>query len=424
MKVYRLWRLLPLIGFIIFSGAFLGCNRDDDNPNLAANKALYDFMDYWYLWYDKMPAVDVEEFSSPVELLEVLRYQELDRWSYITTKQDLQAYYEEGTYIGYGFGSAFDASNNLWITFVFKNSPLSEFGIDRGWRITAINNTVPTPQNANSLFGPNEVGVENTISFLGPNQEVVTEVFEKSAITMNTVLMDTVYTFNETKVGYFVLKGFITPTIIELDEVFSSFQLQGVTELIVDLRYNTGGSLSVSNHLASQIAGGIAHEQVFATLMHNDKRQDENTSSYIVTKPNSLTLSRVVFITSGLSASASEVLINGLKPHMEVVLVGSKTYGKPVGMYGKTYEEFDWAFVPICFRVVNANEEGDFYEGIPVDYQYSDGVTYPFGDLNEASLFGAINFLTGIAVKSAAVDSDKEINYPQLSGLRGEIGAW
>ena len=243
---------------VVVSILFASCDRNDDNLNLEANRALYSFMEYWYLWNDHMPKVDEEDFASPVELLEVLRYQELDRWSYVTTKQELEAYYEEGTYVGYGFGSAFDTNNNLWITFVFRNSPLAEFGVDRGWRITAINNIAPTPQNVSSLLGPNEVGIQNTVTFLSPNQEVVTRTVEKSLVSMNTVLMDTVYSFGGEKVGYFVLKGFITPTISELDEVFSSFQLQGVTELVVDLRYNTGGSISVSNHLASQIAGAIA----------------------------------------------------------------------------------------------------------------------------------------------------------------------
>src|SRR5690554_1398328 len=96
-------------------------------------------------------------------------------------------------------------------------------------------------------------------------------------------------------------------------------------------------------------------------------------------KSNSLDLSRVVFITTGNSASASELLINGLFPYMEVTLVGQDTYGKPVGMYIFTSESFDWAFVPICFKILNANNEGDYYDGIPVDIPANDGVSYPFG---------------------------------------------
>ncbi len=93
-------------------------------------------------------------------------------------------------------------------------------------------------------------------------------------------------------------------------------------------------------------------------------------------------------------------------------------------MYGKTYEEFDWAFVPICFRVLNANGEGDFYNGIPVNYPYADGVEYAFGDLNEASLLGAINYLTGNSRKIEEVGSDEFLNYHTFQGIQGDIGAW
>jgi hypothetical protein len=93
-------------------------------------------------------------------------------------------------------------------------------------------------------------------------------------------------------------------------------------------------------------------------------------------------------------------------------------------MYGKTFDDFDWAFVPICFRVLNALNEGDFYSGIPVDLPYADGVAYPFGDLNESSLFGAIGYLTGSVLKSYEIGVDKQLTYPDFVGMRGEIGAW
>lgn len=409
---------------LVFTLFFVSCDKEDDNPNLKANEYLLAFMDYWYLWYNQMPSVKAENYQSPVELLEALRYQPLDKWSYITTKQQLQAYYEEGTYVGFGFGSAFDQNNSLWITFVFNNSPLVEFGIDRGWRILSINGTTPTPQNVNELMGPASVGVERTFTFGGPNGEQLTRPVAKGLIAMNSVLMDSVYTFGSQKIGYFVFKSFIGPSVSELNDVFSRFQLEGVNELIVDLRYNTGGSLGVSTHLAGLIGGVIANSQVFTTLVHNEKRLDKNTSYYIESKSNSIYFNRVVFITTGSSASASEVLINGLKPHMGVTLVGSKTYGKPVGMYAVDYDEFDWAFVPICFKVVNALNEGDFYSGIPVNFPYADGVAYPFGDLNEYSLYGAIGYLTGSVAKAQTVEPEKELNYPDLVGLQGDIGAW
>jgi len=121
---------LMVIAAIFFQ--IVSCDKEEDNPNLEANEYLYEFMKYWYLWYDQMPTVDPEDYPSPVELLEDLRYQPFDKWSYITTKQQLQSYYDEGTYVGFGYGSAFDQNNTLWITFIFRNSPLTEFGVGRG----------------------------------------------------------------------------------------------------------------------------------------------------------------------------------------------------------------------------------------------------------------------------------------------------
>jgi hypothetical protein len=422
MKINRLifGALLVMVGL---AASLSGCKKEE-NPNILANQQLSIVMDDWYFWYDMMPEVDYENYPSPVELLEAYRYQTLDKWSYITTKQALASYYDEGQYVGFGFGSAFDTSNQLWITFVFENSPFKEHGVDRGWRIAAIDGTVPSPSNVNSLFGPATAGISRSFSMLNRQGETVSFTVQKRIVTMNTVLLDTVYTTTVGKVGYFVLKGFINPTVNELNTVFSNFITQGASELIVDLRYNGGGSVDVATHLAGLIAGQIADGEIFGIFEHNDKHTQDNGSIFITNKTLSLYLNRIIFITTDNSASASELLINGLKPHMPVTLVGGRTYGKPVGMYGFTSVAFDWAFVPICFRIINASNEGDYYDGIPVDIEQIDGINYPFGDLNEPSLNSAIAFIEGGTAKVTPVPLSEKLKYPVLKGLNAEIGAW
>ena len=108
---------------IIASAILFGCKKEEeDSQNLFANKELMSVMNAYYLWYDEMPSVSYADFSSPIELLDALTYKELDRWSYITTKQQLEAYYTAGEYIGFGIGLAFDSSDQLWITFIFEQS--------------------------------------------------------------------------------------------------------------------------------------------------------------------------------------------------------------------------------------------------------------------------------------------------------------
>lgn len=416
-------RLFYLVFVIVV--AFASCKEEDEeNPNSFANVQLYSAMDYYYLWYEHLPNVNPELFNSPVELLEALRYQPLDRWSYITTKEELNAYYEEGAYVGFGFSSAFDQQGNLWITYIFKESPLKALGIGRGWIITAVNGVQPTTLNYNSLFGASTVGISKTFDFRGPNQELRTHVITKKNIEMNTVLMDSIYTIDNTKVGYFVFKGFINPSIAELDQVFAEFKSEGVTEVIVDLRYNGGGLLNVANHLGGLLAGNIANNQTFTKLVHNNKNRNLDTYDSLKIKTNSITLNQVVFITTEGSASASESLINGLKPYMEVQIVGTKTHGKPVGMHTLSIDDdsFKWVFVPICFYVKNADDEGDYFDGIPVNIAATDDIAYDFGNTNESSLNKALGFF-GFSATTKKATTTQPI-YHKKHGLAQEIDAW
>lgn len=394
----------------------------DDNPNEAANQQLYEVMDQYYLWFDQMPSVTPKNYSTPVDLLEALKYKQLDRWSYITTRQQLEAYYEEGSYVGFGFGSAFDQSGNLWITYTFANSPLRPLGIGRGWRIELIDGFQPTAQNVGNLFGPATVGLTRYFEFRGPNNELVSHTITKRNVTMNTVLMDSVYTIGANKVGYLVLKGFIVPTKAELNDVFARFGASGVNEIIVDLRYNGGGRMDVANHFAGLIAGNIANNQVLTKLINNSKNQGLNTSDTIKVKPNSLTFNRAVFITTSNSASASESLINGLKPYMAVSIVGSRTHGKPVGMYSFVSPSYEWAFVPICFSITNALNEGNYFDGIPVNIAANDDIARDFGDINESSLNAALGVFG--AKPTVAKVSSNTPEYHTKRGLAQEIDAW
>ncbi|HCX99712.1 MAG TPA: hypothetical protein DG754_06185 [Bacteroidales bacterium] len=396
----------------------LGCKKEEPINELANRQLMYE-MDKWYLWYDKMPDVNPENYHSPVDLLDALIYKELDKWSYITTKQELEAYYNQAQYVGYGIGMAFDTNNQLWITFIFDESPLREFGVDRGWRIEAINNTNVSPSNVTSLLAPNNA----TFRLINHKIEEKIVSATKETVKMNTVLMDSVYTIDSKNIGYFVLKGFVGPTVEELNITFTKFTEQNVNEVIVDLRYNGGGSINTASHLANLLAGSIANGEILGTFAHNNKQSHENSSIYIEIETNSLFLDRVVFITTRNSASASELVINGLTPHMDVVLVGDKTYGKPVGMKTFWYNEFDWAFVPICFRFLNANDEGDYYDGIPADIAAGDGISFPFGDISEPSLAAAIGLITG-QPKTLSETTFEKLYQPQQKGLREEIGAW
>lgn len=421
-RINKNWAFLLLCSLLIVS-----CeknNNENVNWDLEANKQLIKVMNENYYWYNQLPVVNPEDYANPLDLIEALRVNPPDRWSYVTTRQELDAYYNSGAYYGFGFGSAFDQNGKLWILYVFKSSPLYSKGIKRSWQITSINDVTPTPDNFSDLIGPSEAGLSKTITFLSPAGSSITYTFTKTEVVMNTVLFDSIYTINSKKIGYMVLDGFITPTINELEKCFTKFKSSNIDELIVDLRYNGGGSISVSNYLANLIGGTKANKGVYATYYHNDKNTKRNFSNYFQTLTNSLTLNRAIFITTHGTASASELLINGLKPFMPVYLIGSKTHGKPVGMYSFEYYQFDWAFVPICFSLKNANNEGDFFDGLAVNLESTDDVTKKFGDINEASLSAALTFI-GVA-KSKGIGTEATVKAKLITGrgLYEEIGAW
>lgn len=420
MNKFKLLFLTPIIGL-----ALLSCEKEEDYK-VNVNNELYSLMNEYYLWYDQMPEVNPNDFASPVELMDALRVNPPDKWSYVTTRTELEAYYNQGAYVGFGFGSGFNSDGELFLSFVFKNSPLYAQGINRGWQIISIDGQTPTPENYSSLIGPSEAGVSKTFVFKSPEGTTQEHTFTKAALSMNTVLMDTVYTFDTKKIGYFVLESFISSTRDELTSVFADFKSKGVSELIVDLRYNGGGQVDVSNYLANLIGGSVAYGYIYSKSYHNDKLSWQNSYTTFNTETNSLTLSKVTFITTQNSASASELLINGLKPFLEVTLVGEKTHGKPVGMYVFTFNDpsIDWAFVPICFTMRNANNEGDYYDGIPVNISAVDDIALPFGNVNEASLNAALLNLGVSLPKSSKAGVIKDFNPIVGKGLKAEIGAW
>lgn len=419
--IRRKIQLIILFSLLI---PIFSCDKDEENWDLIANNTLITVMKDYYLWYDQLPSVRASNYNTPVELIEDLRVNPPDRWSYVTTKEEWDSYFNTGTYYGFGFGNAFDEDGNLWILYVFKNSPLVEKGITRGWRIETIEGVTPTAENYSSLLGPNEPGITKTLGFVSPSGAHVVFTFSKAEITMNSVLFDSTYSFGSTKLGYMVLKSFVEPTIAELDECFEKFKTEGINELVVDLRYNGGGLTDVANYLANLIGGQTASGNIFATYFHNSKNTNLNGHTYFSTETNSLSLDRVIFITSGSTASASELVINGLKPFMPVILIGSTTHGKPVGMYAFRYKEFDWIFVPICFTIRNALNEGDFYNGIGVNVQAADDYLRNFGDVYETSFNSCLTYLGVTITKGGKLTLPKKSKVITGRGLYEEIGAW
>lgn len=428
MSEYQRRYILSIIIVVII--ILTGCEKDDDQDDMSlVNQYVYALMQEWYLWYDHLPEVDPNDYATPEELMDALTYKPLDKWSYIEDKETADQYYEEGKYIGYGHGWKYDIDNNVYITLVYRDSPMYRAGIRRGFRVLEINGQDIQYIGDNDLWsevlGEDVVGVQARFKFENLEDEIIDVVVVKNIVTINPVAHSEIKTIGSTNVGYLVFTTFIRPSLGELDTAFDQFQAAGVTELILDLRYNGGGLGSVGSYLAGLIGGYAANNQTYTQYAHNDKKTKDNWSDRIQIKDQSLQLSRVIIITTPATASASEALINGLRPYMEVILIGDDTYGKPVGMY--LWEYGNKKIVPVAYRILNSRGEGDYYHGIPVDVYRRDHIQQPFGDLNETSLQEALFYIehgyfsdeASVTVRS--VYPDKQIH---RQGFYQEIGTF
>ncbi|HUX53143.1 MAG TPA: S41 family peptidase [Williamwhitmania sp.] len=391
-------KMLFRIGVVTALAASLfitSCTKESSVSEVDyANTQLYQIMQSYYLWYDHVPKVNPSDFSNPSVLMDSLRYKALDRYSFVMSYNEYVSYFQQGVYVGYGISLAFDDQNNLRLAYIFDDSPLKAAGATRGWIINSINGTTPTSGNLSSLLGPATEGYSATFAMTDLNGVSHQGDFAKKQVAMNTVLAKKILNIGGERVGYLSFYSFIDNSVAELDSAFKYFEENSITKLVVDLRYNGGGLTNVATQLASEIIGNGNSSNVFYRFVNNNLHSNLDSTVYFENRSYAASgLTSVAFITTANTASSSELVINGLKPYMNVKLVGSTTYGKPVGMYIFFDKNYSYAFFPICFSTQNSLGVGDYYSGIPVDIAAADDLAKDFGDPTEDSMAKALQAL-------------------------------
>ncbi len=208
-------------------------------------------------------------------------------------------------------------------------------------------------------------------------------------------------------IGYLELASFILPAEPAMEAVFAAFNDAGVNDVIIDLRYNGGGLVSTSSLLGDYFGGQVAENLIFSKSLFNAIRSEQyDTIEFFDQLANSISLSRLVAITTGDTASASELVINGMEPHVETVLVGSDTLGKPVGQVGL---EFCGKLLrAVAFEAVNADDVGGYFDGLPVDCAADDDLSIPVGDPGDPNLLAAQTYLaTGTCPVAASLRAEE-----------------
>jgi carboxyl-terminal processing protease len=363
----------------------------------SQNLWVRDQLNTYYYWYQFLPSgVNPASYNSPESYLEAVRYRPIDNsYSFITSAASSDAFYSDSQFIGYGFGNQ-TTTTEIRVLQVYDDSPASEAGLLRGDRITAVNGQTVAQMVANGTiggaFGATEVGVASTIDWETQSGARRSARLVKRLVTIPTVSLTRVVEVDGRRVGYLFFRNFVTPSTAALNDAFAALKTAGANELVLDLRYNGGGLVDVAVHLGSLIGGARTNGQVMLNYVHNDKVGPQlNKTVRFTSLEQALNLQRLVVITTRGSASASELVINSLRPYIPVTIIGDSTYGKPVGQYGLRF--CDKILYPVAFSIKNANLEGDFFDGIPVDCVAGDDYTKQLGDTAEASFAEALTFI-------------------------------
>lgn len=419
---------LLLVLWIVF---LTSCNNDSNDipvtqEEISAIDVIDQIMDEWYLWNDELPSLNSDSYSSANDYFDDLLVS-TDRWSYIANRDVLLAYLENGTYTGYGLGFKYDSDNNLRVKLIFEDSPLYSQGITRGWKLIQINSKAISSLTDEQILDELD---KSTSDFVFENNigEQKTMTASQKELDQNTVLKREVIEYQGTKVAYLAFDSFLGKSEDELNEAFIYFKEQEASELVLDIRYNGGGSTYIANQLAALITGNAYVGEVYSKVFHNDSKKGEDFTEAFENQTAAFAFNRVFVITTSGTASASEMVINGLEPYMgaeNVILIGSKTHGKPVGMYVFEEKELNLAIVPISFKITNADDNGDYFEGIPVDHELSDDLSHDFGDIAESNFKAALDYITDgnfpvVTARKALSTTEREF---KKKGLEELIGA-
>lgn len=391
-----------------------GAGSGIPSSQLTKDSALNHTRDI-YLWNTQIPgSFNVQAYTDLPAIMTAIRPYSIepgfatavDRWSFAMKKTEwdqlsggMGAATATTPQGDLGFSVFFRAEGDLRVRLVEPNAPAGLAGIHRGWRITAINGNTNI-STANSDFIVNAVynSAGCSITLQKPDLSTVSITLSAGHYAQKPVYLDTVYNAGGKTIGYLVLNSFLGNTSqinAEFQRVFARFANAQVTNVVVDLRYNGGGYVSLAAQLSNYLVNSSSNGSMMMRQIYNSNNSASNETTNF-NKAGSLNLNDVYFIVGRGTASASELVINNLKPHMNVKLIGATpTHGKPVGFF--PIPVGDWYIFPVSFKFVNKNGEGDYYNGFAVNAQVADGLDKDWGDVNEASLASAIrNITTGL----------------------------
>lgn len=334
-------------------------------------------------------------------------------FSYVTSIAEETALTNSGSSAGYGV-RLFTEGNRLFISEAFEGAPGLAAGLDRGVEILAIgttaSNLVPVADliaanGVTAALGPNDPGVTRTLRIrntAGAESVITVTKADYALDPVSDRYGGRVLTDGAKKVGYVNLRTFIVANADQqLRTVFADFKSQGITEVIVDLRYNGGGLVSLAETLTNLLGGQRTSSDVQSRTVFNQRLSSNNRTTFFSPQPQSIAPTKIAFIGGPATASASELVMNALIPYFgaNIALIGANTFGKPVGQIARDRPECDDRLRVIAFQTVNRDNNGDYFNGLAGSFQRTcratDDLTRQLGDPTETSIRTALDFLAG-----------------------------
>lgn len=410
--------------------------------SLEAQKAdLRSSLQSDYLWYTQLRSPDAGAFDSLSAYLGAVLSPGVagndafppDRWSGLQSTASFNSFFRDGESLGFGVSVAgvevSGTTQPLRVRYVAPGSPAAVQGVQRGDTIVQVNRRAATELTQAGDFGWLETTVAGTQLELllqntaGAQRTVVLRaaVYALQPVSVRTVLTSP----GGRQVGYLDLKDFINQATPQLDQAFAAFRTAGIQDLVLDLRYNGGGLVQLAADLASRVRGVAVAGQPFTRLVYSDQRSASNFTFPMTAQPQALSgLTRVYVLTGSRTCSASELVINGLKPYLQVVQIGGTTCGKPVGFQPRD-NGCGATVSAVNFESVNASGAGRYWNGITPTCSVTEDWNRVLGDPAEKLTAAALAHVdTGACPAVTAGEAERARNLSarlQEAARRGAV---
>jgi C-terminal processing protease CtpA/Prc len=378
----------------------------------------------WYLFPETLPAsLSPTGYASVSDYIDALtanaRAQGRDRYfTYLTSIAEENAYYNSGSSAGFGVRLSYDTTaRRVFVAEAFEGAPALAAGIDRGTEILAIGTNSGNLRTVSDIIaaegtagitnalGPTTAGTARLlrVTDAGGTRELNVAKADYALTPVSSRYGAQVINDGGRQVGYVNLRTFIDTADPALRAAFAQFRAAGITDVIVDLRYNGGGLVSIAETFGDLLGRNRATSDVFSYTTFRTEKSSNNSTRYFAPQAQSIAPTRIAFIGTGGTASASELVINSMIPyfHANAGLIGTNTYGKPVGQIAVDRAACDDRLRVIAFATQNSARQGNYFTGlagtVEASCQAPDDLSQPMGNPNEGSTRAALDFLAGRA---------------------------